>query len=101
MKPHALLLASLLAAATAGSPATAAAPPSGDAVSAARDHFQRGVELFREGDFAAALVEFRRTDELAPTYKLSYNIGQACFELRDYACALSAFRRYLKGGGDA
>jgi len=57
------------------------------------------VELFEEQDYAAALVEFRKANELAPTYKLHYQIGQACFKLRDYAGAYIAFQRYLAEGG--
>ena len=33
----------------------------------AKQRFQRGVELYREGAFDAALAEFRRADDLVPT----------------------------------
>lgn len=62
-------------------------------------HFQRALELYQEQDFAGALVEFRRAYELAPTYKLYYNIGQVCYQLTDYACALRSFESYVKEGG--
>lgn len=65
----------------------------------ATTHFQRALELYQEQDFAGALVEFRRAYELNPTYKLYYNIGQVCYQLTDYACALSNFENYLKEGG--
>lgn len=67
----------------------------------ARARFNRGVELYRDGDLAAALAEFRRAYALAPAYRLQYNIAQVCREQHDYACALSALRDYLGGGGAA
>jgi PEGA domain-containing protein len=72
---------------------------SADPTSEARSHFTRGVELFKEADFRAALIEFQRAYEAAPNYKVLYNLGQTSFELQDYAGALKAFRGYLDGGG--
>ena len=65
----------------------------------AMQRFNRAVGLYEEQDYAAALIEFRRAYELAPTYKLLYQIGQVSYKLRDYAGALRAFERYLKEGG--
>jgi len=65
----------------------------------ARSHFARGVELFKEGDFRAALIEFQRAYDAAPNYKVLYNLGQTSLELQDYAGALKAFRGYLDQGG--
>jgi hypothetical protein len=65
----------------------------------ARGHFTRAVELFKEGDFRAALIEFQRAYDAAPNYKVLYNLGQTNLELQDYAGALKAFRGYLDGGG--
>jgi tetratricopeptide (TPR) repeat protein len=82
-----------------------AAPPSpahgAPATSESEAHFQRGLELHQEQDFAGALVEFRRSYELMPTYKMLYNIGQVCYQLNDYACALRSFETYLKEGDAA
>jgi tetratricopeptide (TPR) repeat protein len=77
---------------------TMAAPVFADASDEAKSRFGRGVELYKEGDYRAALIEFRRAHELAPNYKVLYNIGQASLELSDYAGAFSAFRRYLDEG---
>jgi len=66
----------------------------------ASEHFLRGVKLYRDADYAAALVEFKRAYELAPNYRVLYNLGQTSRELKDYASALSAYRRYLDEGGD-
>lgn len=72
-----------------------------DGADEAKSRFGRGVELYKEGDYRAALIEFRRAHELAPNYKVLYNIGQANLELSDYAGAFTAFRRYLdEGKGD-
>src|SRR5260370_20021824 len=64
-----------------------------------RAHFKRGVDFFKEGDYRAAMIEFKRAYEAAPNYKVLYNLGQTSLELQDYAGALKAFRGYLDGGG--
>jgi hypothetical protein len=61
-------------------------------------HFRRGVELYKEGDSAGALVEFRRAYDLAPNYRILYNIGQTCYQLQRYADAMRALRTYLTTG---
>lgn len=74
--------------------------PAGDAqVDEARTRFARGVELYKEGDFRAAIIEFKRAYELAPNFRVLFNLGQAYQEMQDYAAALDAFERYLKDGG--
>jgi hypothetical protein len=92
----------LLAALCFATPALAA-PPSGapdkQAQDEGRERFKRGVELYRDGDFRAALIEFNRAYDVAPSYKIQFNIGQTCAELQDYACALRAFDRYVRDGG--
>ena len=69
------------------------------AVDEARAHFKSGTELYDENNFRAALVEFQRAYELAPSYKILFNIGQVEMELADYAGALKAYTRYLREGG--
>lgn len=73
-------------------------PARADDTTEARSHFLRAVDLFKEGDFRVALIEFQRAYDAAPNYKVLYNVGQTCLELQDYACALKAFRGYLDGG---
>jgi hypothetical protein len=78
------------------------APPPGakaEAPDEGRDHFNRGVALFREGDYRAALVEFRRAYQTSHNYKALYNIGQTEFEVQDYAGARTSFQKYLVEGG--
>jgi hypothetical protein len=59
----------------------------------------RGVELYREGNYRAAIIEFERAYSIAPNYKVLFNIGQAYLELQDYAAALTAFERFSSEGG--
>lgn len=82
-------------------PAFGAPPRAGGVAGEAEAHFQRGLELHQEQDFAGALVEFRRSYELVSTYKMLYNIGQVCYQLTDYACALRSFEGYLREGDAA
>jgi hypothetical protein len=96
------LLVGLVAASIVSTPLAASARP-GDAKAEApdegRDHFNRGVALFREGDYRAALVEFRRAYAISHNYKALYNIGQTEFEVQDYAGARTSFQKYLVEGG--
>jgi tetratricopeptide (TPR) repeat protein len=62
-------------------------------------HFERGVELYREGSLDAALVEFERAYELIPNYRLLYNLGQIQAERHEYATAVRLFEQYLTAGG--
>jgi tetratricopeptide (TPR) repeat protein len=68
-------------------------------VEEARRRFARGIELAEDGNFDAALVEMRRAYELAPSYRLLYNIGRVHQQLKDYARALDAYEEYLAKGG--
>jgi hypothetical protein len=77
----------------------AQAQPSPSAVAEAGKHFQRGVTLYNEADFRAALVEFRRAYETAPNAAVLYNIGQTYYQLQNYAAALTALGRYLTEAG--
>ncbi len=68
---------------------------------AASTHFRRGVELFEEEAFRSALVEFERANELAPDYRVLYNIGQTQLRVQDYLGAIWSYERYLSEGKDA
>jgi hypothetical protein len=65
----------------------------------AKAHLQSGATLYDENNFRGALVEFQKAYDLAPSYKILFNIGQVEMELQDYAGALKAYTRYLKEGG--
>jgi hypothetical protein len=62
--------------------------------------FRRGVQLFDEGNYEAALIEFQRTYDAAPSYRVLFNIGQCHLAMQHYLEALSAYERYLEVGGD-
>ena len=99
----ALVLAVALAT-LAGSTAVAESSPKGsEAVKLddAQRRFQRGVELYKEGDFGGAFVEFKRAYDLVPSYKILYNLGQVSYQRHDYASALRYFRQYLGEGDEA
>ncbi len=74
--------------------------PSAADIEEAKRRYQRGRELYEENDLKAALVEIQRAYDLAPNYKLLYDIGQICYQLPDYPCALRSFQKYLADGGE-
>jgi hypothetical protein len=76
-------------------------PQSDARIATARKHFQRGVELSDDGDHDAALVEFSRAYELAPHWRILFNLGQVAYARRDWSAAIDFYRRYLDEGGDA
>jgi hypothetical protein len=81
-------------------PAGTATPATGDeGFEEAAARYKRGTELYAEGNYSAALIEFKKAYELTNAYKVLYNIGQVCYQLQDYVCALSSFEDYLKRGG--
>ena len=75
--------------------AVAAADDGGAAAREAGKHFQRGVALYGEADYRAALVEFKRAYTTLPNAAVLYNVGEAEYQLQDYASALTTFERYL------
>src|SRR5262245_21054253 len=92
---RAVLSVAIACAVAAVSPCAAfaqAAPPAEDAGS----HFDRGVSFFKDGDYVAAMVQFKRAYELDPNFSVLYNIGQTARELKSYSEALTALERYLK-----
>jgi hypothetical protein len=62
-------------------------------------HFRRGVALYKDGDSAGALVEFKRAYEMAPNYHVLFNIGQTYYGLQRYADAMKALQAFLSMGG--
>jgi tetratricopeptide (TPR) repeat protein len=90
-------LAALAGGAAEGAPAPSLEDPS---VVEARGHFQRGVQLFHEASYDASLAEFRKAYQVAPSYRLLYNIAQVDQELHDYVGAFKSFRQYLGDGAE-
>jgi tetratricopeptide (TPR) repeat protein len=74
--------------------------PSAATVTEAKQRFDRGLELYSEGEYSLALIEFNRAYELVPNYRVLYNIGQVGIQLAQYANARRALEEYLEKGGD-
>lgn len=85
--------------ALAQAPAPHASGPEASSMQDARARFKRGLALYANGSFDAALAEFKRAYGLAPSYRILYNIAQASCQTHDYAGALESFELYLTGGG--
>lgn len=94
-----LAFAVALGLAAPAAPAFAQSPPTKAQQQEAATRFKKGLELFKDGDYQAALIEFRRANELAPNFNVLYNIGQVYFQLQDYPNALTALTKYLDEGG--
>jgi len=67
----------------------------------AKQHFDRGRELFRSGSYEDAIREFRAADKLRPSPILAYNIGLALEKLGRCRVAIDHFERYLREQPDA
>jgi hypothetical protein len=80
---------------TVGAPALAA----NDNEKEAAVRFQRGVQLFKDGDFEAALTEFKQAYRVAPFYEVLYNIGLTQRRLFQYGEAVKSLNDYLEQGG--
>lgn len=74
--------------------------PSDAVVLEAKQRFDRGFELYDEGEYPLALIEFSRAYELVPNYRVLYNIGQVCIQLGQYANARRALEEYRQKGGE-
>jgi hypothetical protein len=65
----------------------------------AADHYKKGVALFKEGDFASALAEFKAAYTAMPGFEVLYNIGLTERRLFKYGQAVKTLNRYLAEGG--
>jgi hypothetical protein len=65
-----------------------------------RAHFRRGVALYRSRAYDAALAEFTRANEAAPSFRILYNLAQIQVHRHDYVAAHALFSRYLSDGGE-
>ena len=91
MKPiyAALTLACLSATVTLARPAHAE-PPTAKAQEEGRTHFTRGVALFKDADFRAALIEFKKAYEIAPRFR---NMASSAWSMSKSARGLVASSR--------
>jgi hypothetical protein len=93
-----LKLSILLFAIVFGFATSSDAAPNDVQVGEARQHYQKGIELFDDQAFDSALIEFKRAYALAPSYVILYNIGVASERLRDFVTAVHSYERFLKDG---
>jgi tetratricopeptide (TPR) repeat protein len=66
----------------------------------ARELFKQGVDQYDQQEYEDALEAFEKADELNPSWKIAFNIGQCQAALKRYGLAIEAFERYLAEGGD-
>ena len=97
----ALLGSSASAQAPAPQKPAASKAESADPTERARVHYERGLQLFNEENYDAALFEFDRAYELAPSYKILYNMGRIQRQQNNYAASMRSYTRYLREGGAA
>jgi len=77
-----------------------AAPARADTSDQVNALFKKGVDFYKEADFRAALVEFKRAYEASNhDYRVLYNIAQCEYQLTNYVGALSSFEKFLSDGG--
>lgn len=86
------------AAASAVPVASAQQQPSAKALAEARTRYDKGKQLYTEGAFDAALAELQRSYDLAPSYKILYNIALVQRARNDFAGSLGAYEKYLGDG---
>lgn len=67
---------------------------------AAQEAYRQAVQLFDHEKYAEALAEFERAYTLAPSFRISYNIGLSHSALGDARAAVEAFGNYLREGGE-
>jgi hypothetical protein len=66
----------------------------------AEARYSRATRLYEEGNYEAALAEFRRAYTITHEHRVLYNIAQLCYRTKDYVCSVEAFESYLVEGGD-
>lgn len=71
-----------------------------DGTARAREHYERGIGLFDEGQFAAALAEFEAAYAIEPRPALLFNIGQMHARLGHAVESADTLERYLAEMGD-
>jgi hypothetical protein len=96
--PKAELVDSSAALAPAAGASPGAAAPSPAVVAEAKQRFDRGLDLYSEGEYPLALIEFTRAYELVPNYRVLYNIAQVGIQLGQYANARRALEEYVQKG---
>jgi tetratricopeptide (TPR) repeat protein len=73
----------------------AAADEPEDALALARQHFERGRDLFNKGDLPGAIREFSAGYDIAPRPEFLLNLGQAYRRIGELARARAFYEKYL------
>jgi len=66
----------------------------------AKEHFEKGVKLFKNADYDAALVEFKQAYKAKSHVAVRYNIGITLYKLHRYGEAFEELESYMFEGGD-
>jgi tetratricopeptide (TPR) repeat protein len=74
---------------------SAAFAQSDDSIDRARPHFVAAQQYYEDGEYAAALREFRRAHELTSQPEILYNIALCYERLGDFPNAVSSLEQYL------
>jgi hypothetical protein len=96
-----LPLAIALVSAVAVAPDFALSAPTKAQQQEAATRYKKGKDLFKDGDYQAALIEFRRSNELAPNYNVYFDIAQVYTQIQDYPNAILALNAYLTEGNSS
>jgi hypothetical protein len=80
-------------------PAAAEEAPPADQKAAAHAHFDKGLAASNDQRFGEAAFEFEKAYQLAPDYRVLYNIGKVRTALGRFAEAADAYQGYLDAGG--
>jgi hypothetical protein len=88
------------AAAPAPAPPSDAPKPLAESLTGpARTEYDLGKILYRDGDYAGAIVKFQRSYELSKDARLLWNIASCEKNLRHYTRVLRLLDRYVNEGG--
>ena len=66
-----------------------------EAPNPAKAHYDKAEELYNQGSYDEAIVEYHEAYRLKPHWNVLYNIAQAYERLLDYAQSVTWFERYL------
>jgi hypothetical protein len=65
----------------------------------AATHYQRGISLYKDANYSAALTEFKAAYDAVPSWEVLFNLGLCQRRLFQYGAAIRSFDRYLAEGG--
>jgi hypothetical protein len=76
-----------------------AAEPDQQTLEEAAARYDRGVKLYEQGDYPAALAEFEAVYKMTGRFEVLYNIGLCQKKLFRYGASVRSFEKYLAEGG--